>query len=668
MKFANPIAFWMLLAVPVLLVLWRAAGLRAARQLRKIVAARLQNQLVGEAPGRAFRFFCILLALVAGVCAWARPQMGQVTEETRGRGRDVIIVVDVSKSMLATDLPPSRLQRAKLAAEDLVRQLPADRIGLVAFAGSAFLQAPVTADHAAVLSSMRELDPELIPLPGTNISAALNTADEAFDRTEGGQRAVVLMTDGEDLEADSIALARELSGKMRIFTVGVGSPEGAVLSVPSPRGGMEYIRDESGNVVQSKLDEERLKELASAGGGFYMRLVSGATEMRRIAVDGIGRMDEHDVLAQNRTRPLERYQWPLGVALLALAAGLLTGEGVRRRVAGVAALLGLLAWLGGGTVAQGAASTASTASSGQALYQGGDYAGAQQAFSKELEADAASAARAFNHGTAAYKNQKWTEAMESFGKALVTSDPELRAKAEYNLANTLVQQARQGRRGVDESALEQAVAHYEEALKRRADFEEAQHNRDYVRKLLLQKQQQQQQQQQKKGEKKDKQDKNKDKDKQESGQDSDKQEKGEDGEKGDEEKDSQSQGQGGQGQESKDGKGKNGEQGKEKQEGKDGKENAKDAQAPEPTPEQAGEQKERGELKDSPTVDRPEGEGNKGDKEREAQAMQKGMAKMTKEQAQALLEALRSEDRRVQVWAPGKPEPGKEQGRGNKNW
>lgn len=666
MKFANPDAFWMLCALPVLAFLWAVAARKARAQVQKLVAARLHGLLVGEAPGRRWRWILLWFGLASGIAAWARPQLGQTTTETRGRGRDVIIMVDVSRSMLATDIPPSRLQRAKLAAEDLIRQLPGDRVGLVAFAGSAFLQAPVTADHAAVLTAMRELDPELIPLAGTNISAGLQCADEAFDRTEGGQRAVVLITDGEDLEADSVALARELSGKMRLFTVGVGSPEGTVLTIPSPRGGTEYIRDETGGVVQSKLDEARLQELAQAGGGFYTRLVSGPAEMRRIATEGIGAMDEHDVQVQSRTRPIERFQWPLAAALLAVGAALLVGEGVRRR--GTAVVVRALAF---GILLLGAETVQAAAVTGKTLYEGGDYPGAQKAFGEELSGRGDPAIRAFNLGAAAYKNQKWAEAIEAFGKALASSDPDLRTKAEYNLANTLVQQARQGRRGQDNTALEQAVAHYEEALRRKADFEDAQHNRDFVKKLLQEKEKQQQSQ---KGggdkSQKDKKDKQ-DKDKQEQNKDkqSSEQEKEEGDSKDGENKEGDGQDQDGKGQKQpKDGQGKNGQkpgEGQQRKDGKDGNNTAQNGQTPEPVEEKPGEQKERGELKDAPTADKP---ADKEGKEQQAQAMQTGPAKMTKEQAAALMEALRSEDRRVQVWAPGKPEQTREGARSQKTW
>ncbi len=669
MKFANPDAFWMLLALPVLALLWFAAGRKARAQVQQLVAARLHGLLVGEALGRKWRWILLCTGLAAGIAAWARPQLGQTTTETRGRGRDVIIMVDVSRSMLANDIPPSRLQRAKLAAEDLVRQLPGDRVGLVAFAGSAFLQAPVTADHAAVLTAMRELDPELIPLAGTNISAGLHCADEAFDRTEGGQRAVVLITDGEDLEADSVALARELSGKMRLFTVGVGSPEGTVLSVPSPRGGTEYIRDENGGVVQSKLDEARLQELAQAGGGFYTRLLTGPTEMRRIATEGIGAMDEHDVQVQSRTRPIERYQWPLGFALLSVGAALLAGEGVRRKRSLVVRVLALGLFVVWGGEAGAAAIT------GKTLYEEGDYSGAQKAFSEEMAGRGDAAMRAFNLGTAAYKNQKWAEAIEAFGKALVSTDPELRTKAEYNLANTLVQQARQGRRGVDNNALEQAVSHYDEALRRNAGFEDAQHNRDFVKKLLEQKEKQQQQQKggggksdKDKKEKKDQQDKDKNKE-QDKEQDASDREKDDGDSKDGENKQGDGEEQSGKGRkQSKDGQGKDGQkpgESQERKDGKDGNNTAQNGQAPEPVEEKLGDQKERGELKDAPTVEKP---ADKNGKEQQAQTMQAGPAKMTWDQAKALLDALRSEDRRVQVWAPSKQEQARDGARSQKTW
>jgi Ca-activated chloride channel family protein len=220
----------------------------------------------------------------------------------------------------------------------------------------------VNADHAAVLTAMQELGPELIPLPGTNIAGALRCAEEAFDHSEGGQRALVLITDGEELEEDAVAIAQELSAKMRIFTVGVGSPEGAVLAVPAQQGGgIEYVKDAAGNVVQSKLDEGRLRQIAQAGGGFYTRLLSGPAEMRKVALEGIALMDEHEVQLEGRSVAIERYQWPLGAAMLLIAAGFLMSEGVRRRALAVLAFGLLWSGLGSATAASAATANATNA-------------------------------------------------------------------------------------------------------------------------------------------------------------------------------------------------------------------------------------------------------------------------------------------------------------------
>ena len=296
---------------------------------------------------------------------------------------------------------------------------------------------------------------------------------------------------------------------------------------------------------------------------------------------------------------------------------------------------------------------------GHNLYNSGDYTGAQQAFGDELKGDPNSPQRAFNFGVAAYKNQKWAEAIDAFGKALASQDPYLRSRAEYNLANTLVQQARQGRRGQDNQTLEQAIAHYDESTKRDPNFEDARVNRDFVKRLLEQKQQQQQEQggdgkkDKNKDKNKDDKDKNKNQDK------GDKQE-GQDDKNGDSKEENQDGGEkkGEEGQEKQEGQqdgknsGQDGKQGQNKND-KKGQDTAQNGQQPEPVEEKPGDQKERGDLKDSPMVDKPD-KGEKGEKE--TQMAQGGDGKMTRDQAMALMEALRSEDRRVQVWAPDKPE------------
>lgn len=662
-KWYFPMALWGLVVVPLLALLawWRGGA--AGGRLRELVAERLMGRLVSGVGSQVLRLGLLLAGVAFAVLAWARPQWGEVKEERSGFGRDVIVAVDVSRSMQANDLPPSRLKRAKLAAEDLVRQLPGDRVGLVAFAGSSFLQAPVTSDHSAILAAIQELDTELIPLPGTNIADALRVAVEAFEQSEGGQRAVVLISDGEDLEEEGIQKAKELAGRVRIFAVGVGTPEGAVLSVPSPRGGMEYIRDAQGNVVSSKLDESRLRELAAAGGGFYLRLQSGPAEMRKIVQDGIMKMDEHEVKQEGRVRAQERYQWPLGAAVVLVGLGLLMGEGGRRRMARVGCWVGWVGWASLALWLMGGAGRVEAAAlnSGLAPYQAGDYAGSMEAYRQELAGKPRSPERAYNLGTAAYKNKKWVEAMEAFGSALASSNPALRSRAEYNFANTLVQQAMQGRRGMDTRALEQAIEHYNAALKEDPALEDAEYNREVVRKLLEKKQQEQQKQQQGEGGEKNPQDSQQESRDSKDQKDSKEQKEGDKSQSGKDGKPENSEGQDpSKSEESKksgqESKGEQSQQGKSPgQPGGDSRTAQNEGGQPpqnEPRPEPAGESKPRGELKNDPEAVDPKAVERERARQQQSAMQAGGDGKITRAQAEALMEALRSEDRRVHLWAP----------------
>ncbi|MFM8788804.1 MAG: VWA domain-containing protein, partial [Chthoniobacterales bacterium] len=194
-------ALWLL---PLVVALFWWSEQRRKSAIGRIVAPKLRALLAGTASPfrRWFRSFCVIAALGLLVAALAGPRLGYDTLEVPHRGRDVIIAVDVSRSMLATDVVPTRLDRAKLLAEDLIGELGSDRIGLVAFAGSAFLQAPLTLDHGAVLTALDELDTNVIPKGGTNLAAAIAAAEDAFGKAEGFSRAVVIISDGEELSED----------------------------------------------------------------------------------------------------------------------------------------------------------------------------------------------------------------------------------------------------------------------------------------------------------------------------------------------------------------------------------------------------------------------------------------------------------------------------------
>ena len=233
--------------------------------------------------------------------------------------------------MLSNDVQPNRLQRVKLAAQDLINELQGDRVGLIAFAGRAFLQAPLTIDYEAAVDAINDLDTNTIPEGGTNISAAIDLAVQTYGKSAIGNRALIIFTDGEELSGDAVKTAKAAADAgVRIFTVGVGTPEGSLIPIAGEGGGTAFVKDSNGQVVKSKLDEKRLKEIAESTGGFYLHLEDGPRTMKQLFADGLAKMQSGEIDDRMSRKPIERYQWPLGAALLMFAASFLMRE--RKRV------------------------------------------------------------------------------------------------------------------------------------------------------------------------------------------------------------------------------------------------------------------------------------------------------------------------------------------------
>lgn len=645
MKFAHPVWFWAFALLPLLIALWVRGEVRRRKILGRLIAARLQPVLAGGVSllKRRLRFALLLAGLACVFLALTQPRYGYRLEQRKSVGRDVLIAIDVSRSMLANDLSPSRLARAKLAAEDLIGQLHGDRVGLIAFAGSTFLQAPLTIDYAAVRESLREMDTRTIPLGGTNIAEAIRSAVDAFGKGESDQRALILITDGEELDEDGVAEARKAAEAVRIFTVGVGSPEGTIIALPGAGGQTEYVKTPEGQIVKSALDETRLRAIAEAANGFYVHLESGPAEMETIARQGLDAMNTHEAETEITQRPIERYRWPLAAGLVLLGASLLPGE--RRRSAAAAAGLALLCL----------ATPALAKNSGVEAYERQDFSGALDSFERQLQKSPDSASLQFDAGTAAYKAGDLDKALDSFSRALTLADPALREKTEYNLGNTLFERgAVQKEAPAKMKDWKNSVQHFGQALKTDPRDANAKYNRDLVQRMIeeLQKEEEQKKQDQ---EKKDDQDK-KDQKKQ------DPQKGGGEGKQDQQSKGGgqvQQQGQSGQskeGQEQKSEKseGKEGkaQEGKEEKDGKDGKEGPD--QQPQPAPGQE-ERKLTGKISDAPQ--RQEGKSEKDEaKEAEQQAAEEAAAaaegKMTPAQAAALLDSLKSTDKRVRLLSP----------------
>ena len=672
MSFGQPLWFWAMALLPLLLVLYVRHESRRRKLLGQLVAARLFDRLAGTVSlrRRRLRLVLVLLGLAALITSVAEPRYGYTWEENKRQGLDVLVAIDCSRSMLATDISPSRLERAKLATQDLIAKLPGDRVGLIAFAGTSFLQAPLTIDYGAVINSLDELDTNIIPRGGTNIAAAIHEADAAFGKGESDNRCLILFTDGEELEADAVAAAEEVKDRMKIFTVGLGSADGSLIPVPDERGGTTFVKDEQGQFVKSRLDEPRLRKIAEMTGGFYVHLLNGPAEMQQLIRDGLGQMKEKEFETRMSRRPIERYQWPLGAALVLLMTSTLIGERKRgtRRVPVPAVAMALVALLLVPHVAN-------AKNSGLEAYDREDYAGAMSEFDRQLKQQKDSAALNFDLGAAAYKSGDYDKALDAFSKAVTSPDPSLRAAAEYNLGNTLFQQgaateqkARRNQRWKD------ALQHYDEALKVTPENKDAQYNRDVVGRLLAEKEPPKQQQQQQKKKDQDQQDQQQQQQQQSGGgQKNQDQQQNSQQQQQQQSQSQQSQGSSGQqqsqdqqngSQQDKSQQQKDSEQKQQQQQKsgngeqkKDDKSSQDDQQQPQPSeqgqnPQTSPPQEGSGKIRSGDIqAANPKAEQDaQKEAEAEAEAAQEG--KMTPQQARSLLESLRGEDVRVQILKP----------------
>jgi Ca-activated chloride channel family protein len=644
LTFGAPHWLWAILVLPLMAGLFVWSHKRAQALVAKIVAVRLREQLSGSvSPGRRIlRALLLMASLGLAILALAQPRYGFIEKETRQKGRDVIVAIDTSRSMLATDMAPTRLARAKLFTQDLVGLLQGDRVGLVAFAGSAFLQAPLTLDYNAVTNALEELDTTVIPKGGTNIAAAITAAREAFGKAEGQTRALIILTDGEELDADGIAAAKQAAGDgIRVFTVGIGSPEGSLIPIRLDDGRSDFVRDSAGKPVTSKLDDSRLKEIASATGGFFTLI--GPDAAREIFQKGIEPMELSETGVFSARQPIEQYQWPLGAATLCLMVSLLPGDR-RRRSSAMAALLLSLA-------------PCAQAQSGLDEYKTGDFEKAGAAFQEQLKKQPASKALQFNSGAAAYKSGDFEKAVAHFTDALLAEDQKLREDASYNLANSLVRKGEAAKENeAKKTNWKNALDHYAETLRLNPDNQLAAQNRDITKKLLedLEKQEQQQKQQDQKNkdqkdQKQDKQDKQGQQQDQKDQQKQDQQKSDEKDSKNEDKKDQQKQ-------DSEDQKDEQQKQDSEKKDQSDKGDQSKKPEssdqknqptpAPSPTP---GEKKE-GELKSSneqqpaqptPQPGQQPQPGDAAEEEKEGQ--------ISPSQARALLNSLRGEEEKVNL-------------------
>lgn len=322
LNFAQAQYFMLLLLVPVFFILYAVTQRIRRRRIRKFGDEALVNELmpslsVSKGWVRITLFSLAFLFFVTGL---SRPQIGAKLKEQKTKGAEIMIVLDVSNSMLAKDYSPNRLERAKLAISRIVDKLRDDRIGLIVFAGTSFVQLPVTTDYVSAKMFLNSITTESVPVQGTAMGDAINTAQRSFSAQSEKSRAIILITDGENHEDDPVAAARQAAQfGTRVFTIGVGSPEGQPILMNG-----ELLKDRDGNPVVTKLDEAVLQEVAAAGNGAYVRAGNSEFGLGPI-VDSIKKMDSEEFNSIVFEEFDEQYMYFFAIALVLLVIEMLIG-------------------------------------------------------------------------------------------------------------------------------------------------------------------------------------------------------------------------------------------------------------------------------------------------------------------------------------------------------
>lgn len=522
MKFINLYilnALWGLILVFVIM----AYGISKRKKI--LTAFADMNMFSAIVPGfspkrRWIKAILMVLALGCAVVALSGPQMGYKWEKTTQKGVDIMIALDCSKSMLAKDISPNRLERAKREIIDLLRMMRSDRAGLVAFAGNAFLQCPLTLDHEAFNIFLDSLEPGFLPVGGTNLDAAIQTSFDGFEKESDTQKAIIIITDGES----TTGLAEQTAQKMaqlgiKIFTIGVGDLQGA--PIPDEDGG--FKKDQSGDIVLSRVDEKGLEKIASITGGVYVRSVAGDMDLDLIYMDKIlGGMEKKEFLSGKKKVWENRYQWFLFPCVFLLLIELMVPSNKQKRVLSVFILMMLFLISSNKMVY--AKTVYSSVKEGIKTYNEQQYEQAKKNFIDAQLKDPDNAALYYDIGTAAYKNQEYDQAIENFLQALKTTDLKLRHDALYNLANSYYRAGHS----------DEAIKGYEDILKQFPDDAQAKENLEFVKR----KQEEQKKNQDKnKNKDQDSKDKKKDTDKKDS--DKNEQNKNQDKDKGQSKKEDQ---------------------------------------------------------------------------------------------------------------------------------
>jgi Ca-activated chloride channel family protein len=327
-RFAHTEYFYLLLLIPVFIgiyLMWNSWRKKALKRFGDVkVIQVLMPRFSGSRP--LIKFIVLLTAYIFFVVGIADPQVGSRLEKVKRTGIDLFLVLDVSNSMLAEDIRPNRLDRAKMAINRLVDRLQGDRIGIVVFAGHAYKQLPLTTDYAAAKLFLSAVDTKIVPTQGTAIGEAINMAVESFDDNKHN-KAIVVITDGENHEDDAVGAAKAAAEKgIKVFTIGMGLPDGAPIPIYDRNGNrLGFKKDKQGKTVVTKLNEDMLRQIAAAGDGSYVRANNATTGLSKV-LDDINKIQKQEIETRQFTDYEDRFQIFLAMALILLLVELLIAD------------------------------------------------------------------------------------------------------------------------------------------------------------------------------------------------------------------------------------------------------------------------------------------------------------------------------------------------------
>lgn len=484
---AQPLYLLLILLIPLMFIAYWLMRRWRKRRIARFGDPDLVSSLAPLVPRRKgwLKLTLLSLALLFFAIGMARPQLGAILKEKQVKGAEIMVVLDVSNSMLAEDYSPNRLERAKLAISKLVDELQGDRIGLIIFAGESFVQLPVTSDYVSAKIFLNSITTESVPVQGTAMGDAIRTAIKSFTSESENSRAIILITDGENHEDDPVSAAKDaVDMGARVFCIGVGSPEGKPIPMD---GGL--LKDNDGNIVVTRLDEKTLRDVASAGRGLYVR--AGNTEFGlNPVIDEIRSLDAKDFQSVVFEEYDEQYMYFFAIALIFMLIEFMISDTRNRRSLfgrgkGMVAVLILM--LASPVMLQ-AQSDRSEVRAGNREFKKGEFREAELDYKRALEEDSTSVTAKYNLGNALYKTESYSEAelyLKGLGDSLKSVSASKASDCFHNSGNLALKQKK----------YQEAVDAYKESLRLEPDNFETKSNLAYAQKMLKEQQQQQQQQQ-----------------------------------------------------------------------------------------------------------------------------------------------------------------------------